>query len=69
MIGKVKWFEGKKGYGFIMCEDGRESFVHYTGIVADGYKALSEGQKVEFEIGSTEKGDQAINVKVVHNDK
>lgn len=69
MIGKVKWFEGKKGYGFIMCEDGRELFVHYTGIVADGYKALSEGQKVEFEIGSTEKGDQAIHVKVVHNDK
>ena len=58
MIGKVKWFEGKKGYGFIMCEDGRELFVHYTGIVADGYKSLS-----------TEKGDQAINVKVVHNDK
>ena len=55
MIGKVKWFEGKKGYGFIMCEDGRELFVHYTGIVADGYKSLSE--------------DQAINVKVVHNDK
>ncbi len=52
-----------------MCEDGRELFVHYTGIVADGYKSLSEGQKVEFEIGSTEKGDQAINVKVVHNDK
>ena len=51
MIGKVKWFEGKKGYGFIMCEDGRELFVHYTGIVADGYKSLSEGQKVEFEIG------------------
>ena len=50
-----------------MCEDGRELFVHYTGIVADGYKSLSEGQKVEFEIGSTEKGDQAINVKVVHN--
>ena len=69
MIGKVKWFEGKKGYGFIMCEDGRELFVHYTGIVADGYKSLSEGQKVEFEIGRTEKGDQAINVKVVHTDK
>ena len=46
MIGKVKWFEGKKGYGFIMCEDGRELFVHYTGIVADGYKSLSEGQKL-----------------------
>ena len=69
MIGKVKWFESKKGYGFIMCEDGRELFVHYTGIVADGYKALSEGQKVEFEIGSTEKGDQAVNVKVIRNEK
>ncbi len=69
MIGKVKWFESKKGYGFIMCEDGHELFVHYTGIVADGYKALSEGQKVEFEIGSTEKGDQAVNVKVIRNEK
>ncbi len=69
MIGKVKWFESKKGYGFIMCEDGRELFVHYTGIVADGYKSLSEGQKVEFETGSTEKGEQAINVKVISGDK
>ena len=52
MIGKVKWFDSKKGYGFILTEEGREGFVHYTGIVAEGFRALTEGQNVEFEIGS-----------------
>ena len=52
MTGKVKWFDSKKGYGFILNEEGREIFVHYTGIVADGFKALAEGQNVEFEIRS-----------------
>lgn len=65
MIGKVKWFDSKKGYGFILTEEGREVFVHYTGIVADGFKALTEGQRVEFEIGSNEKGQQAMNVTVI----
>ena len=65
MIGKVKWFDSKKGYGFILTEEGREVFVHYTGIVADGFRALTEGQNVEFEIGSNEKGVQAVNVTVV----
>ena len=65
MIGKVKWFDSKKGYGFILSEEGREVFVHYTGIVAEGFKALTEGQAVEFEIGNNDKGVQAINVTVV----
>ena len=65
MIGKVKWFDSKKGYGFILTEEGQEICVHYTGIVAEGFRALTEGQNVEFEIGSNEKGQQAMNVTVV----
>ena len=65
MIGKVKWFDSKKGYGFILTEEGREVFVHYTGIVAEGFRALTEGQNVEFKIGSNEKGEQAMNVTVI----
>jgi CspA family cold shock protein len=65
MIGKVKWFDSKKGYGFILPDEGGEIFVHYTGIIAEGFKALTEGQRVEFEIGGNEKGQQAVNVTVV----
>ena len=65
MKGKVKWFDGKKGYGFITGEDGQEVFVHYSGIVKDGFKALNEKQEVEYELGEGSKGIQAINVKVV----
>ena len=65
MKGKVKWFVGKKGYGFITGEDGKEVFVHYSGIVKDGFKALNEKQEVEYELGEGSKGIQAINVKVV----
>lgn len=69
MIGKVKWFDSKKGYGFILTDEGREIFVHYSGIVAEGFKALTEGQAVEFEIGSNEKGEQAVNVTVIPKNK
>ena len=65
MTGKVKWFDSKKGYGFILPDEGGEIFVHYTGIIAEGFKALTEGQRVEFEIGSNERGEQAVNVTVV----
>ena len=65
MTGKVKWFDSKKGYGFILPDEGGEIFVHYTGIVADGFKALTEGQSVSFEIGNNEKGQQAVNVTVI----
>ena len=70
MIGKVKWFDSKKGYGFILTNDGGEIFVHYTGIVAEGFKALTEGQNVEFEISENERGGrQAVEVKVVPKKK
>jgi CspA family cold shock protein len=61
--GKVKWFNESKGYGFIEPEGGgRDVFVHYSAIQGEGYKTLSEGQTVEFEITQGEKGPQAANV-------
>ena len=65
MTGKVKWFDNKKGYGFIIDENGKEIFVHYTGIIKEGFKALNEGQNVEFELSNGDKGEQAVNVVVV----
>ena len=61
--GKVKWFDNKKGYGFITPEDGKDVFVHHTAIQGDGYKTLQEGQDVEFDIVQGPKGEQAANVK------
>jgi CspA family cold shock protein len=61
--GKVKWFNESKGYGFIEPEGGgRDVFVHFSAIQGDGYKTLSEGQPVEFEIVQGDKGPQASNV-------
>ena len=61
--GKVKWFNETKGYGFIEPEGGgRDVFVHYSAIQGDGYKTLSEGQPVEFDITPGDKGPQASNV-------
>jgi len=61
--GKVKWFNESKGYGFIEPEGGgRDVFVHYSAIQGEGYKTLSEGQPVDFEIVQGEKGPQASNV-------
>lgn len=65
MKGKVKWFDSKKGYGFIIAENGKEVFVHFSGILSEGFKSLNEGQKVEFELGNGTKGEQAVNVKVI----
>ena len=62
--GKVKWFSDKKGYGFIESETGEDVFVHFSAIEGDGYKSLSEGQSVEFEISSGPKGPQASHVVV-----
>jgi len=64
-VGKVKWFSGKKGYGFIECEDGQDIFVHFSAIKVEGYKNLEEGQKVQFEIVQGEKGPQAQDVVVL----
>jgi len=61
--GKVKWFNESKGYGFIEPEGGgRDVFVHYSAIQGEGYKTLSEGQAVEFEVTQGDKGPQASNV-------
>jgi len=60
--GKVKWFNDKKGYGFIAQEGGRDVFVHYSNVKGEGYKSLAEGQDVLFEIVDGPKGPQAINV-------
>jgi CspA family cold shock protein len=62
VTGKVKWFNNAKGYGFIGRDGGADVFVHYTAIVADGYKTLQEGDAVEFEIVQGQKGPQAANV-------
>ena len=60
--GKVKWFNEKKGFGFIEREDGDDIFVHFSAIQGDGFKTLSEGQSVEFEVVEGKKGFQAANV-------
>lgn len=62
MKGKVKWFNSEKGYGFIEREGGEDIFVHFSAIKMDGYKALEEGQMVEFEIIRGDRGPQAANV-------
>lgn len=63
--GTVKWFNGKKGYGFISDEAGNDVFVHYSGISMDGFKSLEEGQKVEFDVVDGDKGPQATDVSVI----
>ncbi|AEX85712.1 cold-shock protein [Marinitoga sp. 1135] len=65
MKGKVKWFDAKKGYGFISGEDGKDVFVHFTAITMDGFKTLEEGQEVEYEVQENEKGLQAVNVRAL----
>jgi len=63
--GTVKWFSNEKGYGFIEREGGDDVFVHFSAITMDGYKTLTEGQRVEFEVVQGPKGAQAANVQAV----
>jgi CspA family cold shock protein len=63
--GVVKWFSNEKGYGFIARPDEEDVFVHFSAIQGDGYKSLTEGQKVEFEITEGPKGKQASNVRII----
>jgi CspA family cold shock protein len=65
MKGKVKWFNEKKGYGFITTEDGKDVFVHFSAIQSEGFKSLNEGDVVECEVTKGPKGPQAASVKVV----
>ena len=58
----MKWFDTKKGFGFIKQPDGEDVFVHYSGIVGDGFKSLRAGEEVEFEVNQGPKGPQASNV-------
>ncbi len=60
--GTVKWFDGKKGFGFIQQEDGNDVFVHYSNITGNGFKVLEDGESVEFEVIEGDKGLQAQNV-------
>jgi len=65
-MGTVKWFSAEKGYGFITPDEGgKDVFVHYSAIQAEGYRSLNEGQKVEYEVVQGQKGPQAANVKPI----
>ncbi len=63
--GTVKWFNAEKGFGFISREGGPDVFVHYTAIEGHGYRSLEEGQRVEFDVTTGPKGDQAQNVRTI----
>ena len=61
--GKVKWFDNKKGFGFIAQDSGQDVFVHHTSIKGSGFKTLNEGEEVNFEVISSDKGPKAQNVQ------
>lgn len=65
--GRVKWFSDKKGFGFIENEEGKDVFVHHSDILGEGFKTLSEGQSVTFDVVQSEKGLKAANVNKQNN--
>ena len=66
MEGRVKWFDDSKGYGFIETDEGKDVFVHHKCIIGEGFKSLSEGERVSFDKEQGTKGPQAVNVKKLH---
>ena len=64
-VGKVKWFNDSKGYGFIETEGSEDVFVHFSSITGDGYRTLEEGAEVEFDIEDDPKGPRAANVRLI----
>lgn len=64
MQGKVKWFNNERGYGFITGDNGEDVFVHHSNILMNGFRHLEEGQRVSYDVESSEKGNKAINVTV-----
>ncbi|WP_457678314.1 cold-shock protein [Thermovibrio sp.] len=63
LTGTVKWFDSKKGYGFITADNGQDVFVHYTGISGEGFRTLEEGERVSFSVMESEKGLKAVDVE------
>ena len=63
--GTVKWFNDTKGFGFLQSDDGQDIFVHHSDIQADGFRSLTEGTRVEFEMVQSEKGPKALNVHMI----
>lgn len=63
-VGTIKWFDAKKGYGFINRQNGEDVFVHFSAIQGTGYRTLQDGQKVEFEVVQGQKGPQATNLSL-----
>jgi CspA family cold shock protein len=64
--GKVKWFDAQKGYGFIERDGQKDVFVHYSVIQEQGYKSLTDGEEVDYELAETDRGPQARNVRRLH---
>ena len=67
MLGTVKWFDVKKGYGFILSPDGKDIFVHFSAIEGDGFRSLKDGEKVEYELHDGGKGLHALQVKRINH--
>ena len=63
--GTVKWFSDEKGFGFLEQENGQDVFVHHSSIAMDGFRSLTEGQRVEFDLEQSDRGPRAVNVRAV----